>query len=769
MAVTMNLLYTSNKSVMQYSFSHFIFDTKANELSFAKKTIVLTKQHKDLLAYFLKNPNVVVSKEKLIDHVWNGRVVTSNTIDQSVSKLKKILSSLKEDKYFETIYGQGIKFCPRVTEHNVPKKNNLLLFVLIIATVVLLFSFYLKSQIIDKKIVKKPLVLMLSKSQNEKQWYNDSSRLLIEQLMSFSNSALLKKIENKPKNLDINQYIDLQRYISPQLNTVTVQVVEKDGYYTLTLTIVQGNKESISKSFKQNNIVKAVEQGSLWLQKELNYTDENNGIISSLLPDNPYIVESYLRGLSNLNNGNIDQASRYFELCIGENPDFYLALLALAKVKNKQGKLIESIELLDTLSLLDSNPMLDIAIATLRGEIFDTQGKPDQARDTYLQILDKYSEYKLSSLNDVRYNLSYSYTVLAEYQLALEQLDIISDNLSQEENLELLANVYQKKGSILLKLGQIDFAKQNANRALKIFTDGGELIGAAKVRSLLARIANHEADYLEAQVQLEHALSITRSLNYKLGTGATLNELIYLLMVQSQHTKAWELNKEMEQIALEIDYKAMLIASKQFAIDMAIKQKKWSVAEDYLLQHQQLAEETNNQSALIKNKLLTLDYLLDQDKMEDKNGHSVKSILDELQAHINQSQELRLQPRINQNLARWHLLNSQADKALTLLNTSRQLAENTKDNESIIDINNLLAKYYLDNQQVQKAMDILNESEQYNPTDYPYLLLKSKANEQLGNLNQALELAKSCKQQAIDLWTDDDEQFLKSLISKAYH
>ena len=751
---------------MKYLFSHFTFDTITNELSFGKTVIVLTKQHKDLLRYYLQNPNRVISKDDLIDNVWNGRVVTSNTIDQSVSKLKKILSECKEDNYFETVYGQGIKFCPTITIKKPSEPKSKVPILLGLIAIFCFIAFYLQYNLGKQITSEQPIVLLLSKQQENSQWYDESSRIFIEQLMAFSNSALLKNINDKPNNLSTEQYIDKQWQLSPGMHTITTEVVEKNNTYTLIVTIVDSNQKSNSRSFVHKNIAKTLEQGSLWLQEELNYNLEDNDIIQSLTPDNPYLVESYLRGLNTMNDGEIDKASHYFELCIGEKPDFHLARLALAKIKNKQGKLSESLELLDTLSALKSNPMLQIDIDTLRGDIYDTQGKPELARDTYLGILDQYKGSDFSSLNDVRYNLSYSYSVLTEYQLALDQLDLIIANLTIEQNASFLANVFQKKGSIFQKLGNTDLARENATESLNIFIESGELIGAAKVRSLLARLASHEANYAEAQVQLEHALSITRSLNYKLGTGATLNELIYVLMVQSQHKKAWILNQEMQGIAVEIDYKAMIIASKQFAIDMSIKQKKWPTAKDYLQQHKQLAIETKNQRALIKNKLLTLDFLLDQNKTQDDEGISVKSILDELQEHINQSQEIRLQPRINQNLARWYLLNAQDEEALELLKVSKQLSQETKDGESTIDINNMLAGYYLKTNNPQKAFEFLEESTQLKPTDYPYLLLKSKANNQLGDLISAIDLAQKCKQQAIDLWTDEDEQYLNHLIEK---
>ncbi|MFK8012519.1 MAG: winged helix-turn-helix domain-containing protein, partial [Marinicellaceae bacterium] len=459
---------------MKYSFSKFIYDTNSNDLTFGKKVIELTKQHKNLLLYYLQNPNRVISKDDLIDHVWNGRVVTSNTIDQSISKLKKILSEVEENKYFETVYGQGIKFCPKISIKN-EKKSQLNIIILVSLLLLSTGAFWFYSHWNIGQPEEKPIVMLITKEQNDKYWFDDSSRIYIEQLMTFSDSAILKNINDKPSHLNTRQFIENQLQVSPNMRTVTTEVIEKNNNYTLIITLSDSNNPNKSRSFVHKNIAKTLEQGSQWVQKELKLNLNENNSIVSLTPENPYLVESYLRGLNDMNNGEIDKAGHYFELCIGEKPDFHLARLALAKIKNKQGKLDESLDLLDTLSNIDLNPILNIDIENLRGDIYDTQGKPEKARETYLNILNQYVNYDFTSLNDVRYNLSYSLTVLTEYKKGLEQLDLITDSLTIEQDASFLANVFQKKGSIYQNLGDTQQARENANKALEIFIQSGEM------------------------------------------------------------------------------------------------------------------------------------------------------------------------------------------------------------------------------------------------------------------------------------------------------
>ncbi len=108
---------------MKYKFSHFILTTDSKELSINGAPIDITKQLYDLLLLFVENPKTVFSKDDLINKVWKGRYVTENTIDQSVSKLRKLLNTTKKDQFIKTVYGKGFQFIHEV-ETIVENKNS---------------------------------------------------------------------------------------------------------------------------------------------------------------------------------------------------------------------------------------------------------------------------------------------------------------------------------------------------------------------------------------------------------------------------------------------------------------------------------------------------------------------------------------------------------------------------------------------------------------------------------------------------------------------
>ncbi len=89
-----------------------------------------------MLFYLLKNNQKLVNKEELIKNIWNDRVVTGNTIDQTIMKLRKALNETNQGEYIEAVYGQGLRFILVVTDDSIPtqlkvnRKINLMSFVL---------------------------------------------------------------------------------------------------------------------------------------------------------------------------------------------------------------------------------------------------------------------------------------------------------------------------------------------------------------------------------------------------------------------------------------------------------------------------------------------------------------------------------------------------------------------------------------------------------------------------------------------------------------
>ncbi|MFC7003007.1 transcriptional regulator [Pseudobowmanella zhangzhouensis] len=90
------------------------------------ETIALEPMAAELLAYFCTQPNRTVSKDELIDQVWQGRVVTDNAISRLVTKLRKALGDdPRQPEFIATLPKKGYSFIARAEriEESVTMRN----------------------------------------------------------------------------------------------------------------------------------------------------------------------------------------------------------------------------------------------------------------------------------------------------------------------------------------------------------------------------------------------------------------------------------------------------------------------------------------------------------------------------------------------------------------------------------------------------------------------------------------------------------------------
>ena len=84
-------------------------DKAAHLVSVGTERVELSYKEFELLAYFIENQGIALSREKILNHVWNYDYFgDARTIDTHVKKLRNKLG--KSGEYIKTIWGMGYKF-----------------------------------------------------------------------------------------------------------------------------------------------------------------------------------------------------------------------------------------------------------------------------------------------------------------------------------------------------------------------------------------------------------------------------------------------------------------------------------------------------------------------------------------------------------------------------------------------------------------------------------------------------------------------------------
>lgn len=86
-----------------------ILDKAAHIVTIDGKNIDLSFKEFELLTYFMENQSLALSREKILNHVWNYDYFgDARTIDTHVKKLRSKMG--EKGDYIKTIWGMGYKF-----------------------------------------------------------------------------------------------------------------------------------------------------------------------------------------------------------------------------------------------------------------------------------------------------------------------------------------------------------------------------------------------------------------------------------------------------------------------------------------------------------------------------------------------------------------------------------------------------------------------------------------------------------------------------------
>lgn len=101
----------------RWKINHLLFCETELTLKDGEQITELAPRLAEVLSYFCRHPNVIVSRDELIEHVWNGQIVTDNAVNRIIAKLRKALGDdAKSAQYILTYPRKGYRFIAPVSE-----------------------------------------------------------------------------------------------------------------------------------------------------------------------------------------------------------------------------------------------------------------------------------------------------------------------------------------------------------------------------------------------------------------------------------------------------------------------------------------------------------------------------------------------------------------------------------------------------------------------------------------------------------------------------
>lgn len=110
-------------ALQEYRFESFTLDTDNRALSRDGRRVELSARYFDVLALMVSQPQALMTKNRLLDEVWNGVPVTDEALTQCIRTLRRALGdSATSPRFIETVPKHGYRFIAPVDgmESSVP-------------------------------------------------------------------------------------------------------------------------------------------------------------------------------------------------------------------------------------------------------------------------------------------------------------------------------------------------------------------------------------------------------------------------------------------------------------------------------------------------------------------------------------------------------------------------------------------------------------------------------------------------------------------------
>src|SRR6266545_1110384 len=99
------------RQTLDFRFAEFEIDLGQHELRRSGQVVAIEPQVFDLLVYLIRNRDRIVSKDELIEAIWQGRIVSEAALSSRVSAVRRVIGDNGDDqRLIRTLHKRGFRF-----------------------------------------------------------------------------------------------------------------------------------------------------------------------------------------------------------------------------------------------------------------------------------------------------------------------------------------------------------------------------------------------------------------------------------------------------------------------------------------------------------------------------------------------------------------------------------------------------------------------------------------------------------------------------------
>jgi DNA-binding winged helix-turn-helix (wHTH) protein len=732
----------------------------------------LTKTQKNLLNYFIQNPTLIISKQTLMEKVWN-RIVTENSVDQMISYLRNYLEeNPAKPTIIVTHFGKGISFeapvvikpNPEIKEVDRYKKSRVPFLLLALLIVFFLFFFYWndsENNIQEMGNSSKPpignkRILVLPTTFGNKD-IDSVSQIGIHSLMqtTFNNLDSEGQLLFDNTSLSAQQAIEKHWRLEDDLIVLHTNIIKNGEIYESIIELNDGINQYEKIHLSANNINDLVNNQMAYIADINQSVNTDNGLILPGSTSN----DKYILALGYKKLGDLEKAKKLLKQILYENEDNHQVRLSLAEILYAENAYDESLSQLNTLKATD-------AYQTMATEIELGIAKVNTAKKWFDQVIDdltnfqakhsKISDIKIAKIQlqlaDAHLALSHLKTAMKFYKLAIAKVDELLNPF-------IFAQSYFGQAEILLKSSLDSEVFELYKKAYENALLAQDIPFQIKALNRMSFISMNNYDWGRAINLTKQVIALHEMGNDKNNLGISLGTLVAILNLRGEFTQAQEVNERLSKIAVEIKSDTLQLHYLHYKAVLTMNHFDWISTQQIIDEQLQLAKHAKNYGMQLNNAFLQLELILlkkdpDNFMLEwDKGVSEIKKLGFE-----------RYQVYMDLYLARYYALIADDKKAIELFKNVSERALQSKDIKIYVDAQTRMAKVLLKSKP-KETLDLLNTLEQYNPHPNPYLDLKAQALYKLGKNIEALSILNQAKLVYHESWTAENQALLGSIQS----
>lgn len=105
------ILKRTKKKADIYKFKDIFINLTNAEVLIGNTNVDLTKLETNLLVEFIKNKNILLTRDYLLSAIWNDENSSEKTVNIAIKRLREKIDPTREKKYIKSIRGEGYMLC----------------------------------------------------------------------------------------------------------------------------------------------------------------------------------------------------------------------------------------------------------------------------------------------------------------------------------------------------------------------------------------------------------------------------------------------------------------------------------------------------------------------------------------------------------------------------------------------------------------------------------------------------------------------------------